>query len=78
MKTRIEIKGSNNEVRAFANTMMTIIESSQAEYDSIVRADDYTSFNQLTATFVAYQADRTEVILLSRRTKGLRTAILAS
>ena len=61
MKTRIEIKGSNNEVRAFANTMMTIIESSPAEYDSIVRADDSTSFNQLTATFVAYQADRTEV-----------------
>ena len=61
MKTRIEIKGSNNEVRAFANTMMTIIESSPAEYDSIVRVDDSTSFKQLTATFVAYQADRTEV-----------------
>ena len=62
MKTRIEIKGENhNEVKAFANTMMTIIENNPAEYDSIVRADDSTSFNQLTATFVAYQADRTEV-----------------
>ena len=62
MKTRIEIKGENhNEVRAFANTMMTIIESNPSEYDSIVRVDDTTSFNQLTATFVAYQADRTEV-----------------
>ena len=62
MKTRIEIKGENhNEVRAFANVVMTIIENNPAEYDSIVRADDSTSFNQLTATFVAYQADRTEV-----------------
>ena len=61
MKTRIEIKGSNNEVRAFANTLMSVIERNPAEYDSIVRADDSTSFNQLTATFVAYQADRTEV-----------------
>ena len=61
MKTRIEIKGSNNEVRAFANILLTLIESNPAEYDSIVRADDSTSFNQLTATFVAYQADRTEV-----------------
>ena len=62
MKTRIEIKSENhNEVKAFANTMMTIIENNPAEYDSIVRADDSTSFNQLTATFVAYQADRTEV-----------------
>ena len=62
MKTRIEIKGENkNQVRAFANTMMTIIESNPAEYDSIVRVEDSTSFNQLTATLVAYQADRTEV-----------------
>ena len=62
MKTRIEIKGENhNEVRAFANTMMTIIERNPAEYDSIVRVDDSTSFNQLTATFIAYQADRTGV-----------------
>ena len=62
MKTRIEIKGENkNQVRAFANTILTLIESNPAEYDSIVRVDDSTSFNQLTATFVAYQADRTEV-----------------
>ena len=62
MKTRIEIKSENhNEVRAFANILLTLIESNPAEYDSIVRADDSTSFNQLTATFVAYQADRTEV-----------------
>ena len=62
MKTRIEIKGDNhNGVRAFANTLMSVIERNPAEYDSIVRADDSTSFNQLTATFVAYQADRTEV-----------------
>ena len=62
MKTRIEIKGENhNEVRAFANILLTLIENNPAEYDSIVRADDSTSFNQLTATFVAYQADRTEV-----------------
>ena len=62
MKTRIEIKGENhNEVRAFANTMMTIIERNPAEYDSIVRVDDSTNFNKLTATFVAYQADRTGV-----------------
>ena len=62
MKTRIEIKGENhNEVRAFANILLTLIESNPAEYDSIVRVDDTTSFNQLTATFVAYQADRTEV-----------------
>ena len=62
MKTRIEIKGENhNEVRAFANILLTLIESNPAEYDSIVRVDDSTSFNQLTATFVAYQADRTEV-----------------
>ena len=62
MKTRIEIKGENhNEVRAFANILLTLIENNPAEYDSIVRVDDSTSFNQLTATFVAYQADRTEV-----------------
>ena len=62
MKTRIEIKGENkNQVRAFANKLLTIIEQNPAQYDSIIRADDSTSFNQLTATFVAYQADRTEV-----------------
>ena len=62
MKTRIEIKGENkNQVRAFANILLTLIENNPAEYDSIVRVDDSTSFNQLTATFVAYQADRTEV-----------------
>ena len=62
MKTRIEIKGENhNEVRAFANILLTLIENNPSEYDSIVRVDDSTSFNQLTATFVAYQADRTEV-----------------
>ena len=62
MKTRIEIKGEiHNEVRAFANILLTLIENNPAEYDSIVRVDDSTSFNQLTATFVAYQADRTEV-----------------
>ena len=62
MKTRIEIKGENhNEVRAFANILLTLIENNPAEYDSIVRVDDSTSFNKLTATFVAYQADRTEV-----------------
>jgi hypothetical protein len=62
MKTRIEIKGENhNEVRAFANILLTLIENYPAEYDSIVRVDDSTSFNKLTATFVAYQADRTEV-----------------
>ena len=62
MKTTIEIKGENhNEVRAFANILLTLIENNPAEYDSIVRVDDSTSFNKLTATFVAYQADRTEV-----------------
>ena len=62
MKTRIEIKGENhNEVRAFANILLTLIENNPAEYDSIVRVDDSTSFNKLTSTFVAYQADRTEV-----------------
>ena len=62
MKTRIEIKGKNhNEVRAFANTLLTLIESNPAQYDSIIRAEDTTSFNQLTATFVAYQADRTDI-----------------
>lgn len=62
MKTRIEIKGENhNEVRAFANILLTLIENNPTEYDSIVRVDDSTCFNQLTATFVAYQADRTEV-----------------
>ena len=76
MKTRIEIKGSNNEVRAFANTMMTIIEGSPAEYDSIVRVDDSTSFNQLTATFVAYQADRTEVDIKGLIAKAKEEAVL--
>ena len=62
MKTRIEIKGENkNQVRAFANTLLTLIESNPAEYDSIIRAEDTISFNKLTSTFVAYQADRTEV-----------------
>ena len=62
MKTRIEIKGENkNQVRAFANKLLTIIEQNPAQYDSIIRAEDTTSFNQLTSTFVAYQADRTEV-----------------
>ena len=62
MKTRIEIKGENhNEVKAFANKLLTIIEQNPAQYDSIIRAEDTTSFNKLTSTFVAYQADRTEV-----------------
>ena len=62
MKTRIEIKGENkNQVRAFANKLLTIIEQNPAQYDSIIRAEDTTSFNKLTSTFVAYQADRTEV-----------------
>ena len=61
MKTRIEIKGNKNQVRAFANEVLTIIEQNPAQYDSIIRAEDTTSFNKLTSTFVAYQADRTEV-----------------
>ena len=62
MKTRIEIKGENkNQVRAFANKLLTIIEQNPAQYDSIIRAEDTTSFNKLTSTFVAYQADRTGV-----------------
>ena len=62
MKTRIEIKGENkNQVRAFANKLLTIIEQNPAQYDSIIRDEDTTSFNKLTSTFVAYQADRTEV-----------------
>ena len=62
MKTRIEIKGENhNEVKAFANKLLTIIEQNPAQYDSIIRAEDTTSVNKLTSTFVAYQADRTEV-----------------
>ena len=62
MKTRIEIKGENkNQVRAFANKLLTIIEQNPAQYDSIIRAEDTTNFNRLTSTFVAYQADRTEV-----------------
>ena len=75
MKTRIEIKGENkNQVRAFANTLLTLIESNPAEYDSIVRVDDTTSFNQLTATFVAYQADRTEVDIKGLIAKAKETA----
>ena len=75
MKTRIEIKGENhNEVRAFANILLTLIENNPAGYDSIVRVDDSTSFNQLTATFVAYQADRTEVDIKGLIAKAKETA----
>ena len=75
MKTRIEIKGENkNQVRAFANILLTLIENNPAEYDSIVRVDDSTSFNQLTATFVAYQADRTEVDIKGLIAKAKETA----
>ena len=75
MKTRIEIKGENhNEVRAFANILLTLIENNPAEYDSIVSVDDSTSFNQLTATFVAYQADRTEVDIKGLIAKAKETA----
>ena len=75
MKTRIEIKGENhNEVRAFANILLTLIENNPAEYDSIVRVDDSTSFNQLTATFVAHQADRTEVDIKGLIAKAKETA----
>ena len=75
MKTRIEIKGENhNEVRAFANILLTLIENNPAEYDSIVRVDDSTSFNNLTATFVAYQADRTEVDIKGLIAKAKETA----
>ena len=75
MKTRIEIKGENkNQVRAFANKLLTIIEQNPAQYDSIIRADDSTSFNQLTATFVAYQADRTEVDIKGLIAKAKETA----
>lgn len=75
MKTRIEIKGENkNQVRAFANTLLTLIESNPAEYDSIVRVDDSTSFNKLTSTFVAYQADRTEVDIKGLIAKAKETA----
>ena len=75
MKTRIEIKGENkNQVRVFANTLLTLIESNPAEYDSIVRVDDTTSFNQLTATFVAYQADRTEVDIKGLIAKAKETS----
>ena len=74
MKTRIEIKGNNKEVRAFANILLTLIENNPSEYDSIVRVDDSTSFNQLTATFVAYQADRTEVDIKGLIAKAKETA----
>ena len=75
MKTRIEIKGENhNEVRAFANILLTLIENNPAEYDSIIRAEDTTSFNKLTSTFVAYQADRTEVDIKGLIAKAKETA----
>ena len=75
MKTRIEIKGENkNQVRAFANKLLTIIEQNPAQYDSIIRAEDTTSFNQLTATFVAYQADRTEVDIKGLIAKAKETS----
>ena len=75
MKTRIEIKGENKkQVRAFANTLLTLIESNPAEYDSIVRVNDTTSFNKLAATFVAYQADRTEVNIKGLIAKAKETA----
>ena len=61
MKTVITLKGNNKQVREFANKLLTIIEQNPAQYDSIIRAEDTTSFNKLTSTFVAYQADRTEV-----------------
>ena len=75
MKTRIEIKGENkNQVRAFANKLLTIIEQNPAQYDSIIRAEDTTSFNKLTSTFVAYQADRTEVDIKGLIAKAKETA----
>ena len=74
MKTVITLKGNNKEVRAFANIIMDICENNPAEYDSIVRAEDTTSFNQLTATFVAYQADRTEVDIKGLIAKAKETA----
>ena len=75
MKTTIEINGENhNEVRAFANVLLTIIENNPAEYDSIVRVDDSTRFNKLTATFVAYQADEVDIKGLIAKAKATADA----
>ena len=74
MKTRIEIKGSNNEVRAFANIIMDICEKNPADYDSIVRLTDISNCNQMTAVFVAFQADRTEVDIKGLIAKAKETA----
>ena len=74
MKTVITLKGNNKQVREFANEIEKVIENNPAEYDSIVRVDDSTSFNKLTATFVAYQADRTEVDIKGLIAKAKETA----
>ena len=74
MKTRVEIKGNNKQVREFSNCLMTVIENNPAKYDSVVRLEDKEKFNVISCNFVAYQADRTEVDIKGLIAKAKETA----
>ena len=59
MKTRITLKGNNKQIREFANTMLSIIESNPADYSNVIAGElEYTSFYGFTRSFVALQPDR--------------------
>ena len=59
MKTVITLKGNNKQIREFANTMMTIIESNPADYSNVIAGErEYDLSYGFTRSFVALQPDR--------------------
>ena len=59
MKTVITLKGNNKQIRAFANIMLSIIESNPADYSNVIAGElEYNLFYGFTRSFVALQPDR--------------------
>ena len=58
MKTRIEIKGDNKQVKAFTNTIDEMLSKSDKYVGVRCLGTEYTRFNEAEGVIVALQPDR--------------------
>lgn len=58
MKTRIEIKGDNKQVKAFTNTVAEMLSKSDKYVGVRCLGTEYTRFNEAEGVIVALQPDR--------------------
>lgn len=58
MKTRIEIKGDNKQVKAFTNTVDEMLSKSDKHVGVRCLGTEYTRFNEAEGVIVALQPDR--------------------